>query len=328
MKSTRSIVSACAMFALAGCSASVSQPGDGSFPGPPTGDAGKASVLAPLAPNVWLVHAASGVGDVRICLRDSDPVAQPDGNRIPSTNYAGLSPGQATVLHANLSAPLMGTVYDANDVARLESKAAYSCADLAKLQMKVKIPLAAVPVVSGPAVLALVGCPKNTPNGAQRCGVSYTDAGGNLELRAVPVATDYDSRAPMGAQVLNLSPTLADVPLVRWAIGALPQTGCATGKFSEGPAPVGAAEPSVATPLAAVDDFGGAGVSLCDTSMGRMSPILAASFVEQQRATEPASVPPEYFADKGNFVFTVVGEVGGTSPNALRVLALRFGPTH
>lgn len=321
------------MFAFVRCSAASSSTPDGSPPDPgdvdsAIADAGKRDALAPLAPNVWLVHAASGLGDVRVCLRVEDPIAQPNDNRIPATSYPGLAPGQAARLHASAVGSLTATLYDAHNLAVLEDVGPFSCAKLMDTNSAIVPPLGAVTVEVGPTVLALVGCPRHTSGDTARCGPSYTDADGNLALIAVPVAKSYDSKAPMGAQVLNLSPTLAKVALVRWGIGTLPDKGCSTGSFSEGPAPVGAVAPTLATPLAAPGNLDAMGVSLCDVSMGRMAPIVAASFVEQQRATDPTSVPAEYFATAGNFVFTVVGEVGGVSPNRLQVLALSFGATN
>lgn len=320
------------MVALVRCSAASSSTLDGSSSGFPRdaaiADAGKDNVLAPLAPNVWLVHAASGLGDVRVCLRVEDPIAQPNDNRIPATSYPGLAPGQAARLHASAVGSLTATLYDAHNLAVLEDVGPFSCATLMATKSAIAPPLGVVKVEVGPTVLALVGCPAHTSGDTARCGPLYTDEGGNLALIAVPVAKSYDSKAPMSAQVLNLSPTLAKLNLVRWSIGALPDQGCSIGVFFEGSAPVGAVAPTPATLLDAPGNLDTTGVSLCDTSMGRMSPIVAASFVEQQRATDPTSVPPEYFATAGNFVFTVVGEVGGVSPNQLQVLALSFGATH
>jgi hypothetical protein len=83
--------------------------------------------------------------------------------------------------------------------------------------------------------------------------------------------------------------------------------------------------PTIATPLAAPTEFDSSGVSLCDTTTG--TPVVGTSYAAQQYATDPAGVPPEHFATRGNFVFAVVGEVGATGSRALRVLALPFGLT-
>lgn len=328
MKSMRCVVPLCAL--VIGCGAAGGGGGGGGRDGgdrtdpgaPDTGTAG----ASPVAPNIWLTNAALGLGDVRVCFRANDTLALPSDNTIPATNYPGLGPGRAARLTAALQGQNVAPVlFDAHKVAVLESGGAFSCAKLA--QILTPIPLPTVSIGLGPSLLAITGCPANTPNGAARCGNGYTDGAGNLEMIAVAVAASYDTRSAMGVQVLNLAPSVASVERVRWGFGPLSDQ-CGGTLVSEGTAPVGTIQPSTPVPMASPTEFDAFGVSLCDTGMGRKSPIVGVSYAAQQGATTPASVPSEHFAAKGNFVFASMGEVGGAGSSALRVLAIPFGLTN
>src|SRR5260221_13859125 len=103
MKHGLFIVSVCAISgaAILGCSAAVGPSLAGGVDAAsgadvPDADSGKTAPLTNMAaPTVQLVHAATGLGDVRICfLPDADPAEPPDVT-IPQTNYAGLPVGGA-----------------------------------------------------------------------------------------------------------------------------------------------------------------------------------------------------------------------------------------
>lgn len=328
MKSMRCVVPLCAL--LVGCGAAAGgggggDAGTGGDPYPGTADGGK-NANSPLAPNIWLTNAALGLGDVRVCFHPNDALALPSDNTIPATNYPGLGLGHAVRLTASLQGQSVTPVlFDAHKVAVLESGGAFSCAKLAQILSPRTLPI--VSIGGGPTLLAITGCPANTPNGAARCGKGYTDGAGNLGMIAVAVATNYDARFEMGVQVLNLAPSVASVESVRWGFGPLSDQ-CGGTLVSEGTAPVGTIQPSTPVPMASPTEFDALGVSLCDTGMGRKSPIVGVSYAAQQGATNPASVPAEHFAAKGNFVFASMGEVGGAGASALRVLAIPFGLTN
>lgn len=323
MKSIICVVPWCAVALGVGCSAS----GGGSFagadagpsPGETDADIKQATDPAALPSAFWLVNATSNLFDVRVCLFDGEP-AVPSENTIPSTNFPGLTTGQAARVRANRGDSFTPKLYEAKRVAALEVTGAVDCATLSTLLPS--IPLAAVTLPQSPSVLALTGCPANTTGDTSACGADYAVGTGNLRITEVPVAASYDRNHPVGVQVLDLSRSVAAVKNLRWGLGSLAKGACATDSIVSAAVPFATAMPTTAITREEITDFDASGLALCDADSA--TPILAASFTSQQSATNPAAIPAEHFAQRGNYVFTVVGQKGGTGTSALRVLALPF----
>lgn len=331
-------VSLCAIsvIAVTACSAGVqgrsddgggpydTNPGADAAPGPSDGGRGQ----SPTA-NAFLVHAALGLGDVRLCFEADALPAFPSDANVPSTNYPGLPVGGA--VHFVDAPRFKGrtvTAYavSAYGLGQLEyGGSPIPCSKIVDPKGVFASGLVAVgsdPLdLSGASVLALVGCAPGAGS-AQRCGAGYDPQKGNVRLVEVAEKASLPL-ASSGALALNLSPSLADAlgagKVTAW-LGDL-ATPC-TGSTVPLPSPpaVGAISPAAA----AVPDataYDAHGFSLC---AGQASQ-LARSFAEMQRATSPQAVPSEHFGVRANYVYAMVGDTTAPSgPEALHVLAIPF----
>jgi hypothetical protein len=275
------------------------------------GDAG-ANAQTALAPNTFLVHAATGVGDVRICFDADADRAQPSDVTVPQTNYPGLPVGgsvffrNSTKVRGRTVTPFAVSASGLGDAEH--GGAMFTCADLAQNPLINRIPIAPLPIRdNGPLILALVG--------------TKTD----LRFIEVYVGGTLPNDG-IGAFVVNLSPSLvADIGKAKahGRLGPLasPCSGMDIGLASLGLGVIGPAAISAPEPSA----FDTEGFAVCNAANVA---LLARSYAELQLATEPRSLPAEHFARKADFVFAMVGDTAVLSgPEALHALAIPFEAT-
>ncbi len=315
--------------ALAGCSAATSKAYDGSDAACNCDDAntGDPNVNL-LAPNVFLVNAATAVGDVRICFEPNADPAQPSDVTVPQTNYPGLATG-ASVFFRN-SFKVRGKTLTPFAVSASGPGAAeygrptYSCSELATNPLINRIQIAPVAINgNGPTILALVGCPAGVGNVA-RCGPAFDTIKGNLRFVEVYVGGTLVNGS-IGAFVVNLSPSVAaDVNggSATSHLGSLsaPCSGNVIDKSALTLGAIGPAAQSVMRPTA----FDAEGFAVC-VQKSQMMPLLVRSYAQVQTATDPASLPADLFGKNADFVFTIVGDSTVQSgPEAAHVLAIAF----
>jgi hypothetical protein len=336
------IVSVCAISgaAILGCSAAtgpdLAKQDGASGADVPDADAGKMNPIPAYAtPIVQLVHAATGLGDVRICfLPDANP-AEPSDVNIPQTNYAGLPVGGSVFFRnaskyggMTLAKPFAVTAAGLGGAEY--GRTPYSCSELANNAVFVKIPIQppSQPLdASGPSLLALVGCPAGVGD-VKRCGPTFDMTNGNLHFVTVNVANTIPADR-IGAFVTNLSPSVqseVNGKMVASRVGTLASPCNAVNmELTKSTLDVGAIAPA-AQSLAAPTLFDAEGFAAC---LDANTAIVARSYAQLQEATAPTSLPAEHFQTRSNYVFTILGDTTASSgPEAVHALAIRFEATN
>lgn len=175
--------------------------------------------LAPVANGVILVHAAK-IGAFRVCF-DSPAMLErqplPDSQTMPRANVVGVEVGAAVRLDPLPTVPTRAFLYEERLIRDLYfdlPERGPSCDALrrsvgtAAIGIELAIEGEAEFLQRGVGVLALTGCPKNTPSAthsAAECGESWTEEEGNLALRGVPLAATSRVPGTLPTQVVNLS---------------------------------------------------------------------------------------------------------------------------
>ncbi len=336
MKSALFTVSFCAIsgVAILGCSAAA--PANNGMPGDADGglkdaknNATADAAVNALAPDVQLVNAATGLGDVRICFEPGADPAQPSDAIVPQTNYPGLPVG-GSVFFRNSSAVRGKNVtpfaLSASGLGSAEyGRAMFTCAELSSNPLINKIAIEPLVVsANAPAILALVGCPAGVGDVA-RCGSTFDIVKGNLHFKEVYVGGTLVQNG-IGTFVVNLSSSLqADVNngTASSHLGSLanPCSGQVVDQSSLKVGAIGPAAQTATRPTA----FDTEGFAVCIKKNQLDVPLLARSYAQVQRATEPASLPADHFGKTADFVFTIVGDTTVQSgPEAAHVLAIAF----
>lgn len=340
MKCGLFIVSFCAIsgVAIVGCSAASEPIHNGDFEaGPPRGpaDAGIADVKAvtALAPNVFLVNAATSLGDVRICFEPNAEPALPADAIVPQTNYPGL-PAGASAFFRN-SSTLNGKsvtpfAVSASGLGSAEyGRAMFTCSELSTNPLINRIPIGSITIdVTAPTILALVGCPAGVGDAA-RCGPTFDLGKGNLEFKQVPISGTLVQDGNLGAFVLNLSPSLKAnlTGMASSHLGSLASP-CSGTMIDQSSLVVGTLYPPAARSVVRPTTFDAEGFAVCIQKNQMAVSLVARSYAQVQRATVPTSLPGDHFGKQADFVFTIVGDTTVQSgPESAHVLAIAFGAT-
>jgi hypothetical protein len=335
MKYALFIVSLCAISgaAIVGCSAAsapYTQPDTGSNKdngdaGTPTEDVKPGAAFNGLTPNVYLVNAATGLGDIRLCfLPDANPAIPSDTN-IPQTNYPGLAAGGA--LFFKQSSDVRGMTVtpfavSASGLGEAEfGRKPYSCNELSTNPIIKRIPIRSItfhpPGLA--SIYALVGCPVGVGD-VTRCGSDFDSINGNLQFIEVSVTSVVPDMG-IGALALNLSPSMEANVKGKSAdtrIGpvAVPCSGASIGQGFD----LGVIQPA-ATMVARPSAFDADGFAVCVQQQS----VLVRSYAAIQQATDPTALPGDWFHDKADYVFAIVGDTTVQSgPESVHALAIPF----
>jgi hypothetical protein len=281
-----------------------------------------------LVPDVYLVNAATALGDVRLCFSADDSPAQPSDVTIPQTNYPGLVTGGAVFFRRN--AEVRGKMVTAFAVSAAGLGAAeygrtpYSCKELSTNPIIKRTAIAPFsPAPDGAALYALVGCPAGVGD-LTRCGPTFDNTKGNLRFVEVPIR-GLAPPAGMGAFSVNLSPSIekqVNGTSASAHVGPLADP-CSGTIVGQGAFSVGLTQPSETSILAPVG-YDSDGFALCLSQQS----VVTRSYASAQQATDPTSVPNDFFHVGADYVFAVVGDTTVQSgPESVHALAIPFEAT-
>lgn len=294
--------------------------GEAASSGPPEDAAvpADASVVTPrmpsIPPHVQLVHAAYGVGAVRLCFASDTNAAEPRDVVVPRTNYPGLVPGGAAgvAVERAPSAPFLADAWKLALVEQLpDPPITLPCMSVSQLASVVdEVALAPVVLPARPALLALVGC-------APDAGVPAAACGPTPGLALSPIALSDELPEAGAADIVMLSRTLSKS--VSFGFGPL-----GTCPASRLPLPSFGGMVSVRPFASPTGSYETEGLVVCDAS-GRVQHEW--SFLAIEVAGAPATTPGDFWDRRVLYVLAIVGEDGLAPPLAPHAVALAYEVT-